>query len=393
MKRILKRISYALCLSAVLQFANVNIPTVYADEALEQGRYLIENYYIESIPDSSLLKDNLKDIVKDLNDPYSSYLTSEEYSEFQNSINNTFSGIGVTIEMVSDGVKVVSVMDNSPALEAEIRAGDIIIEADNHSLAGLSSEEAVKYIRGPKGTFVNLKYVRQQTTVSKRVERRDIIMATAVGQVLDKHIGYIVLSSFGENTPVEFKTELDKLNKAGVDSFIIDLRYNPGGYTSSAFDISGYFIGNRPVLEIRTRDVEKEIYNGLDHGYTIDKPVIFLINEYSASSSEILAAAVKDYKKAIFIGEKTYGKGVAQSVFGLSDGSYLKLTVFKFYSPKGKEINKVGVKPDLEIKTGDQKSADPLLISRVLMGGSVDNIYKLGAIRAGIKNGQWKIEN
>lgn len=386
MKRMFKKIRNILCFAIIIGFITGTSAAVYADEALEEGRYIIENYYVEEVSDSILSKDNLKDIVKDLKDPYSSYLTAEQYKEFEDSINNKYSGIGVTIEMVPEGVKVISVMDSSPALEAEIKAGDIIIEADGHSLAGLTSEEAVKYIKGEEGTFVNLKLTRQGTTINKRIERRSISMATVVSRVLDKHIGYIILNSFGEDTAEEFKADLGKLNKAGVDSFIVDLRYNPGGYTSAAFDISGYFIGNNPALEIGLSNDEREIVNAVGHREIIDKPVIFLINEYSASSSEILAAAVKDYKKGLFIGEKTYGKGVAQSVFGLSDGSYLKLTVFKFYSPKGNEINKVGIKPHLEIKSEGEKAQNPLLMSRILMGGSANNTYKLGAIRAGIGN-------
>jgi carboxyl-terminal processing protease len=390
MKICFKRKSFAFCFAVLVYFIRVNSAVTHADAALDEGRYLIGNYYVEDTPDSIFLKDNLSDMVKELKDPYSTYLTADQYKDFDNSVNNKFSGIGVNIEVVSEGVKILSVMDNSPAIEAQLKAGDIITEADGHPLAGLSSEVAVKYIRGEEGTFVGLKLKRGQDIILKRVERRAISMPTVVSKVLDKHIGYIALNSFGENTPEEFKSHLYKLIETKVDSFIVDLRYNPGGYTSAAFDISGYFIGSNPALMIETRDGLKEYKNAIGHDYIIDKPVIFLINEYSASSSEILAAAVKDYKKALFIGGNTYGKGVAQSIFELSDGSYLKLTVYKFYSPKGKEINKVGVKPDLEVKGEGDKTQDPLLMGRILMDGSPKNVYKLGAIRAGIGVGKWE---
>lgn len=385
-KRVSLTLSYILSLYIVTSAPLTAKADIFSDQSLNEGRYLIENYYVEDAGDTALSKDNLKDMVKDLKDPYSTYMSAEEYNNFVNSINNKFYGIGVNIEMIAEGVKVLSVMEKSSALEAGIQPGDIIIEANGKSLSGLSSEAAVSYIRGEEGTYVELKIKRGQTTFVKKVERREISLPTVTGKVLDKHIGYIGLSSFGENTPTEFKEQLEKLSMAKVDSFIIDLRFNSGGYTSSAFDIAGYFIGNNPVMGIKAKSEETEVVNAVDHGYTIDKPVVFLINEYSASASEILSAAVKDYKKAVFIGENTYGKGVAQSIFQLSDGSYLKLTVYKFYSPNGKEINKIGIKPDIEVKDEGESAQDSLAVARVLLGASSQNVYKLGVVRAAADN-------
>lgn len=391
MKKKFKKLSYILgCVLSLYFIASAPLRAYSLDadheKSFMEGRYLIENYFVEGAGDNVLKEGNLKDMVKALNDPYSTYMSAEESKEFVNSINNKFYGIGVTVETATEGVKVISVFDKSPALESEIKPGDIITEANGKVLGGLASEAAVQYIRGQAGTFVDLKILRGQTVITKRVERREISAPTVTGKVLDKHIGYIGLSSFGEGTPAEFKAQLDKLNAANVDSYIIDLRFNSGGYTGSAYDIAGYFIGGNPVMEIRAKDGQNEMVNAVSHGYTIDKPVVLLVNEYSASASEILTAAIKDYNKAIIIGEKTYGKGVAQSMFELSDGSYLKLTVYKFYSPKGKEINKIGIKPDIEVKDEGENAQDPLAVARTLLGAPSKNVYKLGAVRAGVDN-------
>lgn len=395
MKKLFKKLASSLSLIMIFSLITLSSTQVMAaevdgDKIIAEVKDIIKYYYVDDVSDSVYKKDSIADILKGLNDPYSAYLTKEDYEGFINSIDNKFSGIGISIEMVQEGVKVITVFDKSPAKESEILPGDIIIEAAGRSMASLSSEEAIKYIRGIPGTFVELKIKRGQIGLSKKVERRELALPTVNSMVLN-NIGYLQLVSFGESTSAEFKTELDKLNKAKVDSYILDLRYNSGGYMNVAFDIAGYFIGGNPCLEVKDNTGAKEIVNAVDHGKVIDKPVIFLINEYSASASEILAAAVKDYKKAYFIGEKTYGKGVGQTIFQLGDENYLKLTVLQFNSPKGKVINKVGVSPDLAID--DEKAEqDPLKLAQLLLSSSPSSTDKTGTLKVQLSDKSFEIK-
>ena len=175
--------------------------------------------------------------------------------------------------------------------------------------------------------------------------------------MLNDHTAYIDITSFGEDTAQLFTEKLQELRMKNPDNYIVDLRNNGGGYMISALDIAGNFIGANPAITIEDRDGQKTRYLAEDKGSTIDKPIIFLVNQYTASASEILSAAVKDYGKAFFVGTTTYGKGVAQQMFPLSDGSSLKLTVEKFYSPMGNVIQKVGISPDFEVKDVDSLSS------------------------------------
>jgi carboxyl-terminal processing protease len=354
---------------ALISFSNINVLAEgYTQNILDVSKELVKEYYIEDIPDSKL--DEAKDVdnlIKSLNDPYSTYFTEKAYNDFTNSLNNSFAGIGVQIESASEGIKIMSVFDKSPAQESGLKAGDIITEAEGHSLAGLSTEEAVTFIKGTIGSKVKLQVKRKEELLIFQVERKQIVLPTVEGELMDEHIGYIRINSFGDNTGTEFKNELLEFKNSTVDSYIIDLRNNPGGYMNVAFDIAGYFIGNNVVMKAHPKSGETITYNAIVHKEIIDKPVIFLINHYSASASEILSAAVKDNKKAFLIGEKTYGKGVGQSLFMLTDESYIKLTTFRFVSPLGNEINKVGISPDIEIKDDFEKDVNSLKAAKILL--------------------------
>lgn len=346
---------------------------------LDQGREIIKDYYLETVPASVLNAPTLEEIVKGLNDPYSHYFTAKEYADFVDSINNSFCGIGVTMEVVPEGAKVLTVVDGAPAMKAGVLAGDIIIEADGHSLAGLSNEEIVSYVRGEAGTSVDIKVKRGQTSLEFKIVREQITLPTVSGKILNNNIGYIDLSSFGDNTGAEFASVLSGMKN--VDSYIIDLRNNGGGYISTAADIAGYFIGSNPLVKLTDKAGNNYTENALSHQVISDKPIIFLVNENTASASEILSAAVKDYDKAFFIGTKTYGKGVAQGMFGLSDGSVLKLTVYKFVSPEGHEINKVGITPNLMLEDTSKDAVDPLKTAEVLLSSSQSNSNKTGVTK------------
>ncbi|MGE5626928.1 MAG: S41 family peptidase [Solirubrobacterales bacterium] len=341
-------------------------------DSLSYSKQLINEFYLEDIPDSVMNSaGDVQSLVKLLNDPYSAYFTEQQYNEFMNDINNSFSGIGIQIDKSQEGIKIISVFDNTPASLAGVKPGDIILKVENNDLSQASTEEAVKYIKGNSGTLVNLEIKRGDSLLKFTIERKAIEFPTVESSILDNHIGYISITSFGENTANEFGAALKKLNTSNPDSYIVDIRNNGGGYMNSATDIAGYFIGENVVLKGYKKSGDGYIYTSPNQGILIDKPTIFLINKYSASASEILAAALKDYKKAFFIGENTYGKGVAQNVFLLPDNSYIKLTVLKFVSPLGHEISKVGIVPDMEVKDSTADNIDSLSAARILLSKSL----------------------
>ena len=357
-----------LSILLILLFLNPLYTKVQAQSnVLEEGRNILKNNYVNSVSDYVLDAPDLDEMVKRLDDPYSDYFTKEEYSEFVGSINNTFCGIGVGVEMVLQGIKVSRVIESSPAIEAGIKVGDIIVQADNNKLGGLSAEEATKYIKGEEGSYVKLVVQREAEILNFTIQRREIKSPTVKSEMLENKVAYISILSFGQDTGDLFSAELNKMDDLGASSFIIDLRYNGGGYMGTALDIAGHFIGNSKAIIIEDNTQTQYKYRATDHGKVVEKPILFLINEYSASASEILAAAVKDYDKAVFIGTNTFGKGVAQQMFELTDGSFLKLTVEKFYSPYGNIIHKIGVAPDLEVK---DEEVDSLKVASLLLSST-----------------------
>lgn len=350
--------------------------TKAVDTVLE-AKTLINNYYIDDVRDKIENINSIDEMIRALDDPYSSYFTKEEYDSFVNSIDNKFCGIGIYMDVVEEGVKVLSTIENSPAVEVGLEAGDIIVSADGISLQGKAAEEASKYLKGEEGSKVNIVVKRGEQLLNFEITRKSIVAPTVTSQILKDNIGYIRISSFGGTTSYEFLDKLNKLEENNVKSYIIDLRYNGGGYVNSALDIGGYFLGDKPMVLMEDNNKNKLTYYGTSHPKIIETPIIFLVNEYSASASEILSAAVKDYGKAFFIGKTTYGKGVAQNMFPLSDGSYMKLTTFKFFSPKGSVIQHVGIAPDLQVNEDeDSLEAAALILSNI---NKDEKLFKLNS--------------
>lgn len=343
---------------------------------LEEARQTIKDNYVSEVPDSVLNASTIEDMVKGLNDPYSEYFSKQEQQDFVNTIDNKMCGIGIYMDIVPEGVKVKSVIGNSPALEVGIKAGDIIISANGTSLAGVTLKQAPSYIKGEEGTSVNLIIKRGDSQLNFTVTRREISIPTVEGDMLNDNAAYIQVSSFGSDTSGLFTQKLQELRMKNPQFYIIDLRNNGGGYMSTALDMAGNFIGEKRAIIIENKQGKKTGYLASDKGSIIDKPVFFLINENTASASEILSAAVKDYNKAFFIGTTTYGKGVAQQMFPLSDGSYLKLTVEKFYSPKENVIQKTGISPDFKVE-----NVDSLAVADLFSGKCRNNADKTGYVK------------
>lgn len=369
---------------------SLNVQAAESSSLLNEARSIIKENYVSNVPDSVLNASTIEDMVKGLNDPYSQYFSEKEGQDFVNAIDNKMYGIGIHMEMVQEGVKVTDVIETSPAEKIGILKDDIIISADGQSLVGLDATKASTYIKGENGTSVVLKVKRGDSFLNFTVQRSEISIPTVTGKMLNDHTAYIDISSFGEDTAELFTEKLQELRMKNPDNYIVDLRNNGGGYMITALDIAGNFIGENPGITIEDRDGKKTKYLAEDKGSTIDKPIIFLINKYSASASEILAAAVKDYKKAFFVGTTTYGKGVAQQMFPLSDGSTLKLTVEKFYSPKGNIIQKVGISPDFEVE--EEKDVDSLAVAELFSGKCRNDVDKKGYVKVNIGGSDYEID-
>lgn len=336
---------------------------------LDDVRTIIEAAYVDPVDETVLQAESIEEILEKLNDPYSVYFTVEQYQNFLDSLgDSTFSGLGVQLESVSEGVLVIKVVSGSSAEEVNIKAGDIIISVDGQSLIGMTVEEAVPLIRGPENSEINLIIKRGESKLSLSALRKVVVVPSVKAELLASNIGYIDIDSFGLQAPGQFSLALDDLRSKGAKSFIIDLRNNTGGYLSSALNIAGYFLGNHPALNTEVKNNKTQTYHAIDHANIIYEPTIFLVNEYSASASEILAAAVQDHNKALLIGTATYGKGTLQTLFRLLSGEgYLKLTTARYFSPKGHSIEAKGITPNLIIK-----EHDPLMTAQILLGDATD---------------------
>ncbi len=338
--------------------------SVPAQESItDEVRYLLENYYVDPVAGETLSAASVEEMLTSLNDPNTTYFSPEEYQDFVNSINMKFYGIGVQIDTVPEGLLIISVFAGSPAEETGLQPEDIITEAGGRSLAGLSSSEAANIIRGPEVTDIRLVIRRGSSTFDVVITRREIQTPSATGKILENHIGYIAISSFGSDTPAAVEVLINNLKGLNADCWIIDLRNNPGGYVDSALNIAGFFFDDNIAMQIKGRDNITYLYRAYRHDFAFSRPVILLVNGYSASASEIVAAAVKDYQKVTLTGALTYGKGTMQRIYMLSNGGALKMTVARFYSPKGNTIDKTGVAPEIVMQKADSLRAAELLFS------------------------------
>jgi len=351
----------SIILVIILLFSSTSILNA-SDSVVPEVGALLQNSYVDPVPEQVLNAPSVEEMLERLGDPHTTYFSATDYANFINSLDMRFSGIGIYVDIVSDGVLITSVIPGSPAEQVGLKKNDIIIQAGTQILAGLPLETATSYIRGLDGSALDIKVKRGTQNFDVTVIRRTINIPTVTGEVLDGHIGYIKLNTFGSDSATLFGEVLNKLKAAAVNRWIIDLRDNPGGYVSSVIDIAGYFIGSNDVVQFKGRSGLTEIYAAPDHGSILNQPIIFLTNKNSASASEILTAAAKDYAKATLVGTRTYGKGSVQSMFPLSDGGTLKMTIAHFFSPLGHAIDKVGITPDLPITTTDALTTAQLML-------------------------------
>ena len=327
---------------------NIYKKIVLFGEVLEK----INKEYVDEVNQSESMDSAINGLLQSL-DPYSAYMSPEIFNEMQTETSGEFGGLGIEVGMESGVVKVISPIDDTPASKAGIKAGDYIVKINNTQVQGKSLSEAVDLMRGPVGSGIELTIRRrgEKKALIFNVIREVIQIKSVKADLLEKNIGYIRLTSFNENSGKQIEREIKKLEKNdSVKSYILDLRNNPGGLLSQAIKISDFFLENGEIVSTKSRKAsENRKWFAKKGDLTNGKKLIVLINYGSASASEIVAGALKDHKRAILLGENSYGKGSVQSIIPLKNKGAIRLTVAKYYLPSGKSISEVGVSPDIEI--------------------------------------------
>ena len=312
----------------------------------------INKEYVDEINQSESMDSAINGLLQSL-DPYSSYMSPKTFDEMQTETSGEFGGLGIEVSMEAGVVKVISPIDDTPAARAGLKAGDYIVKINNIQVQGKSLSEAVDLMRGPVGSGIEL-------TVRRRGEKkaltfniiREIIQVQSVkSEILEENIGYIRLTSFNDNSSDQIEKQIKKIKKnEKVNAFILDLRNNPGGLLSQAIKISDFFLENGEIVSTKARKKnENRKWFAKKGDITDGKTLLVLINYGSASASEIVAGALKDHKRAIILGENSFGKGSVQSIIPLKNRGAIRLTVAKYYLPSGKSISEVGVRPDIEV--------------------------------------------
>lgn len=336
----------------------------YGDEEVKekveeiQG-YIDDYFYFEK--DSAKQEEAYYDgIMAGLDDPYSVYYTAEEYQELLEEDSGEFSGVGAVVTQDENkNVKIVRTIKNSPAQEAGLEADDIIVQVGDVEINGQDLDIVVKMIRGEVGTVAHIKVYRQSVNdyLEFDITRAIVTDETVSYEMKDNNIGYISVTQFYDNTDENFIEAIDTLTAQGAEGFIIDLRDNPGGLLTSVVNMCDYIMpkGNIVTTKDKNGYIIKEYNATNDH--TVDVPIVVLINGNSASASEIFAGAMKDTGKATLVGMTSFGKGIVQSVIPLSDGSAIKITIAKYFTPNGNDIHEIGVAPDYEVELVDRTNA------------------------------------
>lgn len=317
---------------------------------------LVDSHYVDNLTDEQAINGAIKGMLQNL-DPHSSYYTPEEFKSFRESTAGAFGGLGITISQKNDAIMVINAIEDTPAWKAGIQGGDIIAMIDKEPTTGLTIDAAAKKMRGTPGTKVHLTIVRKG--VEKPLEitlKRAIIKIKSVKyDMIDNKTGYIRLSQFQEKSYEEMANALSALKKRGAKGLVLDLRNNGGGLLSEVIDITGLFVEpGKTVVSTRSRDGNDIPYRTKSSATADFKiPLVMLVNEWSASASEILAGALQDYKRAIIVGKTTFGKGSVQTIIPTRNQSAVKLTTSRYYTPNARSIQGVGIMPDIEVNPGE----------------------------------------
>ena len=312
----------------------------------------INKEYVEEIDQSEAMDAAINGVLQSL-DPYSAYMSPESFDNMQTETSGEFGGLGIEVSMEAGVVKVISPLDDSPAYEAGVKAGDYIVKINNIQVQGKTLNEAVEIMRGPVGSDIEITVRRKgvKKALVFNITRKIIKVRSVKSKIIDNNIGYIRLTAFNENSSNQIKKKINEFNKnENIEKFILDLRNNPGGLLSQAIKITDFFLSSGEIVSTKSRQENEnrkwfaqagDILNG--------ETLVVLINNGSASASEIVAGALKDHKRAILVGENSYGKGSVQSIIPLRNKGAIRLTISKYYLPSGESISEVGVSPDIVV--------------------------------------------
>ena len=318
----------------------------------------INKEYVDEVDQSKSMDSAINGLLQSL-DPYSAYMSPESFSSMQTETSGKFGGLGIEVGMEAGVVKVISPIDDTPASKAGLKAGDYIVKINDTQVQGKSLMEAVDLMRGLVGSSIKITVRRRglKKALIFNITREIIEVQSVKFELLDNNVGYIRLTSFNENSSQQIKVKIEKFNKnINLKGFVLDLRNNPGGLLSQAIKISDFFLENGEIVSTKSRQIsENRKWFAKKGDLTNGKTLIVLINYGSASASEIVAGALKDHKRAIILGENSYGKGSVQSIIPLKNKGAIRLTIAKYYLPSGKSISQVGVTPDIEIAEGSDK--------------------------------------
>ena len=357
---------------------------VYRDFLDSSGKFersnwinLRKEFLAKKYSDNNEAYDAIRDMLSNLDDPYTRFLDPKEFNQMRIDTSGELTGVGIQIakDKESDSIIIISPIEGTPAYEAGIKAKDMILSIDNVSTKGLNIEDAVKLIRGRRGTKVKLEILRNGNSFYKSLSRERIELKSVTSKINETKdgllIGYVRLKQFNANASREMKDTLKDLEIKKVSGYVLDLRSNPGGLLESSIDISRQFIDKGIIVSTLSKDGLREIKRGNGKALT-KKPLIVLVNEGSASASEIVSGAIRDNNRGKLVGKKTFGKGLVQSMRTLVDGSGLTVTVAKYLTPNGTDINKFGITPDIEVKM----NSNPILQREI--GTKRDRQYRAG---------------
>ena len=312
----------------------------------------VNNEYVEEIDHSEAMDAAINGVLQSL-DPYSAYMSPEVFKVMQTETSGEFGGLGIEVGMEFGVVKVISPIDNSPAAEVGVKAGDYIVKINDIQVQGKTLTEAVELMRGPVGSIIKITVRRrgEKKAIIFNITREIIKIESVKSKIIEDTVGYIRLTSFNENSADQIKEKIKKLRQnKKIKKYILDLRNNPGGLLSQAIKISDFFLNNGEILSTKSRKKKENRKWFARKGDIIDgETLIVLINYGSASAAEIVAGALQDHKRAILIGENSFGKGSVQSIIPLNNRGAIRLTISKYYLPSGKSISEVGITPDIEI--------------------------------------------
>ena len=311
----------------------------------------INKEYVDEVNHGEAMDAAINGVLQSL-DPYSAYMSPETFKEMETETSGKFGGLGIEVGMEFGVVKVITPMDDSPAEREGVKAGDYIVKVDGVQVQGKTLSEAVELMRGPVGSKIEITVRRKgvKKALTFEIIREIIVVESVKSKIIDDNVGYIRLTAFNENSSRQVKDKIKKFKKKKINKYVLDLRNNPGGLLSQAVKISDFFLDNGEIVSTKSRkSYENKKYFAKKGDIINGKTLVVLINYGSASASEIVAGALKDHKRAILIGENSYGKGSVQSIIPLKNEGAIRLTISKYYLPSGESISGTGITPDIEV--------------------------------------------